>query len=154
MPPRSASKRRNADRGDAAIAHVEKTRTAWTCSVCLELALPYTDPIFLEPCAHVYHRICILNHVATKPAGTQAISCPECSVRFAPTKDIKNLKDNQFAWRALMNLLIDCVNECGWSGDVGDLDAHLGTGCDKAKCADCASVVKPPETIAVGLHTF
>ncbi|KAI9028786.1 hypothetical protein DFJ74DRAFT_500814 [Hyaloraphidium curvatum] len=142
MPTAAGSVRKRPERETA---FLEKSRKQFECAICLELSLPYKEPRVL-PCSHVFDRACLERVVQlAEQAGTAVHSCPECAQRFSRTQ-IKDLQEDKFAWRTLMNLLIPCPLECSWEGDVGDLDTHFNS-CEKGKCADCGAVVRPPDTL-------
>ncbi|KAI9028780.1 hypothetical protein DFJ74DRAFT_765686 [Hyaloraphidium curvatum] len=81
----------------------------------------------------------------SEQGGAQVHGCPECMERFAGAQ-VKDLRENAFAWRSLMKLPVACPLGCPWEGDVGDFDTHFNS-CPEAQCTTCSSAVKLPATM-------
>lgn len=129
---------------EKAAEFLEKARKSFECSLCLSLCLPYENPIFLNPCAHIYHAKCIKEVLADAVSA----ECPQCREWFI-ADDLKDLKSSNLVFRMLLNLRIDCPLDCKWKGDVADLDSHFDS-CEKTQCPfKCVAVVKPPATFEV-----
>lgn len=142
----AADKKSIEEENAASAASLEQIKKDFEFCLCLTIVLPYSEPVVVQGCSHIFHRNCI----TTLLGEAASAECPQCRDRFIAV-DIKELRSNQpIAWRMLQNLRVACPLECGaWKGDVSNLENHFET-CGKTQCPlKCGAVIKPPATFEV-----
>ena len=111
---------------------VEEPAKEFLCAVTLELLVPVVEPQQTDCCGH--H---ISAEVARRLLG-EGKACPMCQQPRLTTHPDK------FHGRRIRQLVVRCPNKksgCGWEGELGDVEAHVGY-CPKQpwQCLHCAFV--------------